>query len=204
MKKAAEGARRIDMAILQFYELGQAPSHLRVRDITLPLITPILGYITGLSGHSSRSVTYAGQYAKAQEKEMVMVNLAVSYQQSMPMYKGVLEVVKEYDALNILRATNDLIAHIAAYWKQWIIEDEGAAAEGEYSWKRPDDFIARRPDFIPRLLQQKEFEHIHLFTHPVYTLFHDKPVTVTSFRADYPFIESARARLHPDIEVTLD
>ncbi len=204
MKDSAWKRPRIDMTLVQLYERGKVPSHIRVRDITLPLIRPIPGYITGFSGRPHFNLMYAGQYAEAQKKEMILVELEAHYEQSL--YQGLLtlDAVQKYDVLNMLRVNKDLVAHIAAYWKHWIIEEEGTQAEDHYNWRRPADFIAQRPDFIPKLLQQNEFKHVKLFTYPVYTPFHDKPLTVTSFRADYPLITNARVSFHPDIEVTLD
>lgn len=194
----------IDVTVVLFFKPGDIPARLSVGDITLPLTRRMNGYITGLSGHQRMdSMMYARQYADAKRLEMIVIDLLVGFKK--PLYPKVLppELVKEHDVLNLFRASKDLIADIAGYWKEWVIEDEGARAETRYEWNRPADFVARRPDLLPRLLELKDFSHINLVTHPVIASYHDTPATATSFRVGYPHIESASARFHPDIEVQL-
>lgn len=194
----------IDVTVVLFYKSGHVPTRISVPEITLPLSRRMDGYITGLSGHQRLDgMMYARQYADSKRMEMIVIDLLVGFKE--PLYPKVLppELVKEHDVLNLFRVSKDLIAVIAAYWKEWVIEDEGTRAESRYDWSRPADFVARRPDLLPRLLALSEFDHIHLVTHPVIAAYHDKPLTATSFRVGYPLIERASARFHPNIEVTL-
>lgn len=145
---------------------------------------------------------FARQYADAKKMEMIVIDLLVGFTQ--PMYPNVMppELVHEHDVLNLFRVSKSLIAEIAAYWREWIVEGEGEVAANQYDWARPADFVARRPDLLPRLLEQEAFAHINLVTHPVLTSFSDqRPVTATSFRVGYPRIERVSARFHPDIEI---
>lgn len=194
----------IDVSVVVFHKPGQLPARLHVSEITVPLARRIPGYVTGLSGHQRmESMMYARQYADAKRLEMIVVDLLVGFE--LPLYPKVLppELVKEHDVLNLFRASKELIAWIAEYWQQWVIEDEGQRAKTRYEWTRPADFVARRPDLLPRLLELEPFRHIHIVTHPVITGYHDKPLTATSFRVGYPMIERASARFHPDIEIVL-
>ncbi|WP_147426662.1 hypothetical protein [Trinickia fusca] len=192
----------IDVSVVLFYKSGSIPPQLNVRDVTLPLARRMPGYITGLSGHQRmESMMYARQHADAKRLEMIVIDLLVGFE--LPLYPKVLppELVKEHDVLNLFRASKELIACIADYWQQWVVEDEGQRAKDRYEWTKPADFVARRPDLLPRLFELEEFDHIHVVTHPVITAYHDKPLTATSFRIDHPLIERASARFHPDIEV---
>ena len=192
----------IDVSVVLFYKPGNIPAQLHVPEITVPLSRRMQGYITGLSGHQRmESMMYARQHADAHRLEMIVVDLLVGFE--LPLYPKMLppELLGEHDVLNLFRASKEMIALIAEYWQQWVIEDEGTRAKARYEWSRPSDFVARRPDLLPRLLELEEFSHIHLVTYPVIAAYHDKPLTATSFRADYPLIERASARFHPDIEV---
>jgi hypothetical protein len=169
----------IDVSVVLFYKPGNIPAQLNVPGITLPL----------------------SQYADAHRLEMIVVDLLVGFE--LPLYPKMLppELLGEHDVLNLFRASKEMIALIADYWQQWVIEDEGTRAKARYEWSRPTDFVARRPDLLPRLLELEEFSHIHLVTYPVIAAYHDKPLTATSFPVGYPLIERASARFHPDIEV---
>ncbi len=196
--------RGIEVTVLFFCPPDRIPARVRVSDITLPTTRKIAGYTTGLSGFGvERHLHIAAQYAAAQRLEMVVIDLLVGYTQPLSSQLRSLEHLKAHDVLSLFRASRALIEELAVYWKAWIMEDEGAQAEARYHWRRPADFVARRPDFIPRLLQHDEFAHIHLLTHPVMTPFHHKPLTATSFRAGYPRVMRARARLHPEMEVVV-
>ncbi|KAG0184463.1 hypothetical protein DFQ28_011090 [Apophysomyces sp. BC1034] len=204
--EVAEGAGRsgIKVAVVLFCKPGCVPERISVREITLPLDRAIRGYTTGLSGHQCLDgMMYARQYADAKRLEMIVIDLLVDFTQ--PLYPKMLppERVAEHDVLNLFRASKSLIAEIAAHWKEWVKEEEGEAAENQYNWLRPIDFVARRPNMLPRLLKLKQFSHINVVTHPVFTTYSDRALTVTSFRVDYPYIEQASARFHPDIEVVL-
>jgi hypothetical protein len=194
----------IDVTVVLFYKAGNIPSSLSVPDITLPLSRRMEGYTTGLSGHQRMdSMMYARQYADSKRLEMIVIDLLVGFQ--LPLYPKVLppELLKDHDVLNLFRASKELIADIAGYWKEWVIADEGARGANRYEWSRPADFVARRPDLLPRLLEVEEFRHINLVTHPVITSYHDMAVTATSFRVGYERIVSASARFHPNIELKL-
>jgi hypothetical protein len=192
----------IDVSVVLFYKPGNIPGQLSVSDITLPLSRRMQGFVTGLSGHQRmESMMYARQYADSHRLEMIVIDLLVGFE--LPLYPKMLppELVKEHDVLNLFRASKELIALIADHWQQWVVDDEGTRAKTRYEWSRPSDFVARRPDLLPRLLELDEFDHIHLVTYPAITAYHDKPLTATSFRVGYPLIERASARFHPDIEV---
>ncbi|SEI14348.1 hypothetical protein [Paraburkholderia hospita] len=194
----------IDVSVVLFYKSGSVPARISVQEVTLPLARTIKGYTTGLSGHQRMDgMMYARQYADAKKLEMIVIDLLVGFTQ--PIYPKVLppELVSEIDVLNFFRISKSLIAEIAAHWKKWIRDDEGESAENQYDWSRPTDFVARRPDMLPRLLKLKHFSHINVVTHPVISAYSDRPLTATTFRSGYSHIESASARFHPDIEVVL-
>jgi hypothetical protein len=196
--------RGIEVTVPFFCPPQSIPARIRLFDITMPTTRKIPGYITGLSGFSvERNLHLAAQYAAARQLEMIVIDLLVGYTQPLSTQFRSLEHLKAHDVLSLFRASKALIEELAAYWKEWTIEDEGAQAEARYDWRRPADFIARRPDFMPRLLQQEEFAHLHLLAHPVMTPFHDKPLTVTSFRSDYAPIVRAHPRLHPEMAVMM-
>ncbi|KVO15164.1 hypothetical protein WJ74_10965 [Burkholderia ubonensis] len=192
------------MTVVLFYKSGSVPTRIDVEDITLPLSRSIRGYTTGLSGHQRLDgLMYARQHADAKRLEMIVIDLLVGFTQ--PIYTKVLppELVAEHDVLNLFRVSKSLIAEIAEHWRKWVRDEEGASAENQYDWSRPTDFVARRPDLLPRLLRLKQFSHINVVTHPVLTAFSDRPLTATSFRVGYDHIEQASARFHPDIEVVV-
>ncbi|WP_060094030.1 hypothetical protein [Burkholderia ubonensis] len=194
----------IDVTVVLFYKSGSVPARIDVEDITLPLSRSIRGYTTGLSGHQRLDgLMYARQHADAKRLEMIVIDLLVGFTQ--PIYSKVLppELVAEHDVLNLFRVSKSLIAEIAEHWRKWVRDEEGASAENQYDWSRPTDFVARRPDLLPRLLRLKQFSHINVVTHPVLTAFSDRPLTATSFRVGYDHIEQASARFHPDIEVVV-
>jgi len=194
----------IDVAGVLFYKRGQVPAQLSVSDMTLPLVRRMNGYVTGLSGHERDiGMMYARQHADAKRLEMVVVDLLVGFER--PLYPKKLQpdLVSEVDVLNMKLISKELTAQIAEFWREWVIEDEGARAETNYDWAHPSDFVARRPDLLPRLLELDQFAHINMVTHQVITAYHDKPLTATSFKIGYPRIASASARFHPDIEVVI-
>src|SRR5260364_156815 len=164
--------RGIEVTVPFFCPPERIPARICLSDITMPTLRKIPSYITGLSGFSvERNLHLAAQYAAARTLEMVVIDLLVGYTQPLSMHFRSLERIQSHDVLSLCRASRALIEALAAYWKAWIVEDEGAQAEACYDWRRPADFIARRPDFIPHLLQQDAFAHLHLLTHPVMTPF---------------------------------
>ncbi|WP_133118041.1 hypothetical protein [Burkholderia ubonensis] len=194
----------VDVTVVLFYKPGSVPAKIDVKEISLPLPRPIRGYVTGLSGHQRMDgMMYARQFADAKRLEMLVVDLLVGFDR--PMYPKVLppELVHEHDVLNLFRASKSLIAEIAEHWQEWIVADEGEGALVHYDWSRPADFVARRPDLLPKLLKLKEYAHINLVTHPVIASYSDRSLTATSFRVGYPKIERAVARFHPDIEIVV-
>lgn len=200
LKKKRPG---IDVSVVLFYKQGKVPSTIRVSEITLPLATKIPGFITGLSGHQClNGLMYARQYADERNLEMIVVDLLVEFE--LPLFPKVMrsEFVKDHDVLNMQRISKDLIEELAAHWQEWISK-EPSRRNIMYDWERPSDFVANRPDLIPELLSLDEYKHINIVTHPVKTVFHDKPLTATSFPIGYPRITRASARFHPNIELIL-
>lgn len=194
----------IDVAVVLFFKPKEMPAKISIRDFTMPLANKIPGFITGLSGQQSLlGMMHARKYADAKRLEMIVVDLFVEL--DLPLYPKVLkpEDLPGVDLLNLNRSSKDLIEWIGDKWKKWISGDSSAGTAAGYDFAKATDFIARRPEYLPRLLREPEFQHLHLVTHPVITAFHPTPLTATSLPSDYVKIKTAEARLHPDIEVVL-
>jgi len=194
----------IDVAVVLFFKPKEIPSKVRIRDFTMPLANKIPGFITGLSGQQGLlGMMHARAYADAKHLEMIVVDLFVEL--DLPLYPKVLksEDLPNVDLLNLNRTSKDLIEWIGDKWKTWILADSSSGSAPGYDFMKVTDFVARRPEYLPRLLREPAFKHLHLVTHPVITAFHPTPLTATSLPLNYPKIKSATARLHPDIEVVL-
>ena len=193
----------IDVAVVLFFKRSTIPSKIRIREFSMSLANKIPGFITGLSGqHGLAGMMFARKYADERDLEMVVVDLFVEVDR--PLYPKVLkpEDLPEVDLLNIVRSNKDMITRMGTLWQSWI-EEEHKGIAASYDWTKPGDFLARRPDLLPRLLKQPDFKHVNVVTHPVMTSFHLNPLTATSFPSNYGKIMSASARFHPDIEVIL-
>jgi len=189
----------IDVAVVLFYERNAVPTTLHVSEITLPLVRKIPGFVTGLSGHQClNGLMFARQYADKRGMEMIVIDLLVECE--LPLNPKVMriEVLGEHDLLSMQRMSKELSSEIALYWQHWTAGDTVA-----YDWDRPADFVARRPDLLPKLLEQDAFKHFNMVTHPAMTVFHDSALTATSFRVEYPRITQAVARFHPELKVVL-
>ncbi|MGN5477658.1 hypothetical protein ACTMU2_14225 [Cupriavidus basilensis] len=197
-----KGAPGIDVAVVLFFKKAAIPDKIRIRDYSMPLVNRIPGFISGLSGQSGLvGMMHARKYADEKKLEMIVVDLSVEVEK--PLYPKVLkpEDLPNVDLLNLIRSSKELMHGIAEHWLDWISE-EGRRGVG-YSSLKEAELIARRPDFIPRLLRLPAFSHVHVVTHPAMTAFHTLPLTATSFPSDYKRIVSGSARLHPHIEVVL-
>lgn len=194
----------IDVAVVLFFKPKEMPSKIRIRDFTMPLANRIPGFITGLSGQQGLlGMMHARKYADEKRMEMIVVDLFVEL--DLPLYPKVLkpEDLPNVDLLNLNRSSKDLIEGIGAKWKKWISADSDGGVAAGYDFTKVADFVARRPEYLPRLLRETDFKHVHVVTHPVVTAFHATPLTATSLPAGYAKIKSANARLHPDIEIVL-
>lgn len=192
----------IDVSIVLFFKPKSIPEVLDLKKISLSLPRPIRGFTTGLSGHQRLDgLMFARKYADERKLEMIVIDMLVDFEK--PLYPKVMppEELPKHDVLNLFRVSKSLIEEIASYWREWVIEDEGQGAEHAYDWAKPLDFVARRPDLLPRLLEEEEFQHINLVTHPVLTTFSSRALTATTFRTGYPSIDRVNARFHPDIKI---
>lgn len=199
----------IDVSAILFYPRNEIPERLSIRDLEgLSLKRSLPGYITGISGFQRvQSLMHAREYANKKRLEMIVVDMLVNFQK--PIYPKILppEELPNHDVLSFFRASKSLIAEIAGQWKDWVVEDEGADAVKKYKWLKPEDFVARRTDLLPRLLELPEFQHINVVTYPAEVEFHHLPMTATSFKVDYAIqpdvVAAASVKFHPEIEVTV-
>lgn len=190
----------IDVTVVLFFNKKRVPSSIKVSEITLPLTRKIPGYLTGLSGHQRlEGLMFARQYADQNDLRMIVIDLVVEFEK--PRYLKIMgyENLKDHDVFVVSRITKDFVGILANYWFNWIPKK----AAQDIDWARPSDFIAHHPEYIPDLLQLDDFKHVNIITFPVFTTFHDKPLTATAVRTDYGKITKASARFH-DIEVILD
>nr|WP_280971211.1 hypothetical protein [Cupriavidus gilardii]WDE72575.1 hypothetical protein [Cupriavidus gilardii] len=191
----------IDVAVVLFFKKSEIPDQIPIRDCSMPILHHIPGFITGLSGQSSLvGMMHARKYADEKKREMIVVDLTVEV--TKPLYPKILGIdqLENVDLLNLNRTSRELIQIIGEHWHEWLSED---SKRGDPRNPKEAEMIARRPDLLPRLLRLPAFSHVKVVTHPVMTQFHTLPLTATSFPSDYKRIVSARARLHPDIEIVL-
>lgn len=197
----------IDLTTVVFVPEGEPlPSKIKLSGCSLPLTHPLpKGYLTGFYGYQFKKEGLAAAYAYGRANRLQVIYIAYVVNFDLPLVKSVVspELLDKTEFVSTLRIARALSDEMAAYWKEWLSKESLHFNANAYDWNSPTSFIGQHPNLLPKLMARPEWKHIKLIAHPAFVGFHERPLILATLKLSKASVTSARAPLHPDIEVTI-